>query len=79
MINTKIYLKKSDARCEAEKMACEINGSVPSRLSSVSNNNDFDYVDRSVSSINWSGETSAFQVLGEDYNLVALIGFLEEG
>ena len=44
----------------------------------VTNNNDFDYVDRELANESWSGETPAFQVVDKDGNLVALFGYMEE-
>ena len=70
-----MYLKRADALHYAKELAEEIGGFVSDELSSVDNNNDFDYVDRDVHA--WSGETPAFQVIGEDGSLVALYGFFE--
>lgn len=75
MIAKEMYLKRDDALRYAKELAEEIGGFVSDELSSVDNNNDFDYVDRDVPA--WSGENPAFQVIGEDGSLVALYGFFE--
>ena len=71
-----LYQKRADALHYAELFAEENNGYVDECLSSVSSDNCFDYVERGIP--DWSGETPAFQVIGEEYNLIALFGYMDE-
>lgn len=77
-IRKEIYLNEADARRHAESFAEEIGGHLHLDIASVSNDTKFDYVSRDCADLSWAGEAPAFQVIGADYNLVALFGYLEE-
>ena len=73
-----MYKHRNDAINYAEEYAKENGGWVLASVTWVTNNNDFDYVDRELANESWSGETPAFQVVDKDDNLIALFGYMEE-
>ena len=70
-----LYYRKADAMAAAQDFAADCNG-VIHKNASLQWCSDFDYIDRDAHNIDWSGETSAFEVVSEDGE-TALFGYLD--
>lgn len=69
----KAFYTKEQALEYAEKLAKECNGYVASKVIAM----DCNYFDIPEELSNWSGEIAALQVINENYDAVATIGYWE--
>lgn len=74
-MRTEIYYYEKDARKAAEDFAKEVGGFVSDRIGCVDDRSQFDYVDRAMRNLCWSGETAAIMVLGGSQD--GLFGYWE--
>ena len=75
-----LYLAKSDAQYYAEQYAKDFAGATVKDETShavASDTTDFDYVDRDMNNLCWSGELAGYTVIDADGQLAGIFAYFD--
>jgi len=75
-----LYLAKSDAKKYAEMFAEDIKGArVEESLNAVADDStSFDYIDRDMGNICWSGQLTGYEVIDEAEEVIGVFAYWNE-